>query len=219
MAKADLTLPYFFERIIYYTSIVYSRQLPDPFKYEKLVPVIFVAVLSHVFDDRYEEAISKHAIMNTKHHSISSEHTMYYLVELPKFRKKEDELETDEDKWLFFMKKAEKCKEIPEALRKDKNFIEAFDVLERMKWSEADLLGYLAAEDAAGRDERIEKGAFEKGQKVGHQEGKTKGIQEGIQQEKLEMACRLLQEKMDIDFIIKITGLSTEQIKNLCKLE
>ena len=47
--------------------------------------------------------------------------------------------------------------------------------------------------------------------KKGRMEGKT----EGMLEEKINIAKKMLEEKLDIDFIIKITGLTKEQIDNL----
>ena len=213
----------FFERMIYYASLVYSRQRPIPFQYEKLVPVIFIGILTQKLNDNYPEVISEHAIMNTKHNSISSHHMMYYLVELGKFNKTEDQLESDIDKWLFFMKKADTCKEIPLILKQDKNFITAFDILEKMAFSEVDLFNYLAAADAEGREERIEKAAIKTGIEQGLQQGLQQGIEQGLRQgieqgiqEKAEQTARnLLKVGIDINIIVESTGLSIDQIKKL----
>jgi predicted transposase/invertase (TIGR01784 family) len=187
----------FFERMIYYASLVYSRQRPNPFQYERLVPVIFIGILTQKLNDDHPEVISEHAIMNTKHNSISSRHMMYYLVELGKFNKAENQLETDIDKWLYFMKKADSCKEIPSAFRQDAEFITAFEILKQMAFSETDLFNYLAAADAEGREERIEKAAIKKNTRA--------------------MALKLLQKNTPIEEIAELTELSIEEIKNLEK--
>ena len=191
----------FFERMIYYTSLVYSRQKPVPFDYDNLMPVISIGVLSHVFNDKHSDVISEYMLMSTKYHIVPSRHTVYYLIELPKFKKTKNELVTDIDKWLFFMQQAEKCNGIPTVFLEDKNFVEAFDILERMAWKEEDLFAYLAAEDAAGREYRIEKGAIERGEKK-----KAK-----------ETACNLLGMNMSMQDIAQVTGLSIEDIETLQK--
>lgn len=194
---------FFFERMIYYTSLIFSRQRPIPFEYEKLMPVIFIGILTQELDQKYSEVISEHAIMNVQHHSVSSYHTLYYLVELGKFHKTADELKSDVDKWLFFMKKADKCNEIPLTLKQDKNFIEAFDILEKMAFSEKDLFGYLAAADAEGREDRIEKGALKR------------GIELGILQEKQANALKFLKLGLSVEQVAQGTGLSIDQVQRL----
>lgn len=190
-------------------SFVFSRQKPSPFKYEKLLPVIFVGMLNHIYDPTHDDVISKYAITNLKHHTIASEHTVYYLVELPKFKKTEDQLKTIVDKWLFFMQQADQFIEIPKAFAKDDTFIEAFATLESMGWSDNDWLSYYAFEDAAGRDERIELGALKRGIKQGEQQGALK--------EKHTSALNFLKMGLSVEKVAEGTGLSIAQVKALLK--
>lgn len=192
---------FFFERMIYYASLVYSRQKPSSFSYEYLKPVIFIGILSEKLNDTHPDPISEHAIMNTKYNTVSSQHMMYYLVELEKFTKQEHELETDVDKWLFFMQQADSCKQIPTALQHDKKFIEAFDVLEQMRWSESEYFKYLAAFDAIARDKGIEHHALQR------------GIEQGI----VTSALSFLKMGLSVEKVAEGTGLSVAQVEALLK--
>ena len=49
----------------------------------------------------------------------------------------------------------------------------------------------------------------------GRQEGLQEGIKEGRQEEKLETAKNMIKLGLDIDTIIKVTGLSKEIIEKL----
>ena len=60
-------------------------------------------------------------------------------------------------------------------------------------------------------DEIINNTLYEKG----ISEGISQGISQGIEQNKIENAKKMLKEKLDIDLISKITGLSKEEIKKL----
>ena len=44
---------------------------------------------------------------------------------------------------------------------------------------------------------------------------KAEGLSEGISQSKIEIAKNMLEEKMDISIISKVTGLSKEEIQKL----
>jgi len=48
-------------------------------------------------------------------------------------------------------------------------------------------------------------------------EAQRKGLQEGRQEEKIELARNLLREKSPVDFIAKVTGLTLEEIKQLAE--
>ena len=45
--------------------------------------------------------------------------------------------------------------------------------------------------------------------------GREAGINEGIAKEKVEIAKKMLKENIEIDIIVKITGLSKKEIENL----
>jgi len=64
---------------------------------------------------------------------------------------------------------------------------------------------------SAYEKEKIERYAFE----VALKEKEAKGIKEGIEKNKMEVARNLLKENIDINIISKTTGLSLEEIKNL----
>lgn len=49
----------------------------------------------------------------------------------------------------------------------------------------------------------------------GYEDGLEVGIKEGMKEGRKEIAKRMLEEKIPIDTIIKITGLKEEEIRNL----
>ena len=49
----------------------------------------------------------------------------------------------------------------------------------------------------------------------GKQQGLSEGITQGIEQTKIENAKKMLELKMDLETIIKVTGLSKEEIESL----
>ena len=51
----------------------------------------------------------------------------------------------------------------------------------------------------------------------GVEKGISQGIQQGSQQTKIETAKNMLNDNLDIQTIIKYTGLSMEEIKSLAK--
>ncbi len=49
------------------------------------------------------------------------------------------------------------------------------------------------------------------------EKGVNKGLQQGSQQAKIETAKNMLKDNLDIQTILKYTGLSIEEIKSLAK--
>ena len=68
----------------------------------------------------------------------------FVFVEVDKFRKSEEELETDLDKWVFLLKNLSNLLERPKALR-DKIFTRIFDAAEFAKLDNAEQKEYVKA--------------------------------------------------------------------------
>ncbi len=62
----------------------------------------------------------------------------------------------------------------------------------------------------------IKKGRQE-GKQEGKQEGRQEGRQEGKNEARNEFALRLLKEKSKLEFIVKVTGLSIDELNKLQK--
>ena len=58
---------------------------------------------------------------------------------------------------------------------------------------------------------------FRRGLKEGIEEGFSQGIAQGSQQKAIETAKNMLKDNLDIQTILKYTGLSIEEINSLTK--
>ncbi len=204
---------HFMPRAQYYTALSFYRQMHSPFKYEKLVPVIFIGVLDHILYPDVQDVITRHALMDIKNHTISSHHQMYHIIELPKFTKKIEECTESIDAWLFFMNQADKFEAVPKELARLPKINTAFTVLERMRWTERELDEYIAEADAAGYMDRFIEGAIERGL----EEGLKEGLEQGAQKKAEAIAKNLLNIDLAMEQIVQATGFSIEQIKKLKK--
>ena len=59
--------------------------------------------------------------------------------------------------------------------------------------------------------------AEQRGKKEGYSVGLSDGISQGSQQKAIETAKNMLKDNLDIQTILKYTGLSIEEIKSLAK--
>lgn len=188
----------FLPRAQYYASFVLSRQLNVGIDYERLRPVIFIAILDH---EQFEgkDYLHHHMIMNTKTGEIGLEHLQFHFVELPKFHKVESQLTNPIDQWIYFIKHAEDLDTVPHALQESEEIVEAFHVVEKALWTNSELEQYIINMDARGREQRIEQGAIER----------------GIEKGKELTALNLLQLDVPHELVAQGTGLTLEQVKNL----
>ncbi len=120
------------------------------------------------------------------------------FVELPKFTKTVDQLETLADKWLYFMKYAVTITEIPPVMDSVPEIHQAFDIADRVN---------LSAEEIANI-ERQEMFIYD-------QQGTIiKAVEDAVQEEKQAIARQLL-DRLDDATIAQITGLSVQDVQNL----
>ena len=134
----------------------------------------------------------------------------YVFIELPKFTKTEDELETLQDKWIYFFKNWEKSKSVP-AKMQEKELIDAYQSMEVFNWNPAEKEAYIKA-DIALTDE------FDARRKE-REEGIQEGVHKGRREEKIQIAKALLKKALSISQISEITGLPEEEVKVLVDAE
>lgn len=137
----------------------------------------------------------------------------FYIIELKKLKKKKPKELDELEKWLLIIggdeEMMKKCKEEKGEIR------EAIEQLEVMSADEKERAEYEAREKAIityGMDLYASR---EKGRTEGEKIGVVKGQEIGKKEAKMEMAKKLLKEKMPIEFIKKVTNLTQEEIENL----
>ncbi|MBR6978384.1 MAG: Rpn family recombination-promoting nuclease/putative transposase, partial [Prevotella sp.] len=139
--------------------------------------------------------------------------TFVYL-EMPKFNKTEDQLETMMDKWLYVLRNLSKLMERPAALQ-ERVFNRLFEQAEIARFSKDELFDYEESLKVYRDLFNVVNSAEQKGIKKGFVKGKAEGLEEGILKGKLEMAVRMRKEGLDSSLISKITGLSLEEVNKL----
>ncbi len=223
----------FFDRALYYSSKNISNQLDEGDRYQELDPVIFIGILDFILFKQHKRYLSYHKIKDNESNEISTEKVSFNFVELPKFKKKLEDITTDTDLWIYFMRKANQLKTIPERMQKEQPFKKAFDVLERSKWTAEEDEEYEVEIDeercrksqfetaiseglAKGLAKGLEQG-LEQGLKKGLQQGLEQGLQDGKLEEKINIAKNMLAMGLDEKSIALATKLDPAQIRNLKK--
>ncbi len=196
----------FGKRMIYYGAKTYSLQLDRGKPYHELTPVIVLSVVDFVMFPNKKRYKSIHRILDDISYENDLRELAFAFVELPKFTKKENELQSNEDKWIFFIKNIKKHTEIPAALGQNE-FEEACHVAQRMTWSEQELNIYDAA--------FINATDYQTGMELAQEESLAKGIEKGISRGKIAVAHELLACGINIEIIAKSTGLFIDEINQL----
>jgi predicted transposase/invertase (TIGR01784 family) len=196
---------FFHKRILYYTSQSYVSQIDKGIEYLKLKPVYFIGILE--FDiGQNPSYFTRHKVLDIETKEQVIQDVEFNFIELPKFNKTIDQLETSIDQWTYFIKNAENLTVIPDNV-KDEGLKEAYTEADKQNWTKQELEDY----ERASIKERDEIGRME----FAVRKAVTKAVKEAERKSKLEVAKLLRQKGVSIDIIIATTGLTKEEIERL----
>ena len=196
----------FEKRILYNAAKAYSSQLMKADPYPGLEPVIALTLTDFEMFEDIKPVITYFRLTEKETLIKYSDDIELVFIELPKFTKKEDELETIADKWIYFIKNAGSLEYVPKTLN-ETPVGRAFEIANTAGLSEEELEIQHKRRDFIW----LQRGSFEKAKKDGWRQGKAEGKIEG----KIEVARNLKKENTDIHLIAKVTGLSEEEIQNI----
>ena len=192
---------FFKDRTIFYSTFPIQEQArnKDRFWNFELKAVYTIGILDFVFEESQADKY-RHDVKLTEQetHKVFYDKLNYIYLEMPKFDKTEKELESHFDKWMYVLKNLPKLDRIPIEL-KEKIFLKLFETAEIAKLKPDEYKQYEASVNAYRDIFNIKSTYLEK--------GKIEG--------KIEVAKNLLQNGVDIEVIIKSTGLTEQEINEL----
>lgn len=202
-----LNVQSFGKRVLYNAAKTYAFQLQTGEGYRMLKPVIALTITDFEMFANSEQLISRFVYKEVSTNLKYPENDIdLVFIELPKFNKEQDRLETLTDKWIYFIKYARTLTSVPETMDNIPEIHKAFEIANQVNLSREEL------EDLERRELFIydQQGAILKAA----QEGIEQGIEQGRREEKLAIARQLLL-RLDDATISQITGLSLEDVLNL----
>ena len=228
---------FFKDRSVYYSTFPIQQQARrGEWDYE-LKAVYTIGILDFVFDEdkddsqKYRYDIKLQDIETNK---IFYDKLTFIYLEIPKFNKSVDELQSRFEKWLYAIKHLGRLDRVPEKLR-EQVFEKFFEVAEIANFTPEEVIRY---EDSlkyyrdlknvldTARGEGVEQGigigveqgigiGVEQGIGIGREQGIGIGREQGRTQEKMDNAAKMLARGIDTQTIMDITGLSREAIGKL----
>ena len=222
MQKAEQQ--YFKDRSIYYSTYPIREQAPKGKWDYHLEDVYTVGILNFTFPK--DEYPSDSLIHEIKLKDVEDNHVFYdkltfVYLEMPKFNKTEDELETMFDKWMFALSNLARLLERPKALQ-ERIFTRLFEQAEVARFTPQERNEYVASKKEYWDNYSALTTSYNKGLAKGLAEGEAKGERKGIAkaeakawQEKQESARKMKEDHLPIDAIAKYTGLSADEIAAL----
>jgi len=202
-----LNIEGFEKRILYNAAKAYSTQLGVGEDYNLLDPVIALTITDFVMFPEIDQLISRFIL---KEKDFLIDYPIYDIelvfVELPKFNKEVDNLETLADKWLYFLKCARQLDVVPESMNLVPEIKQAFEMANEVNLT-PEQIEDMEMQEMFIHDQR---NAIKKALSQGRQEG----LEEGKLAAKIEMARKLL-DILDDAAISQASGLSVVEIARL----
>ncbi|EGJ31254.1 MULTISPECIES: Rpn family recombination-promoting nuclease/putative transposase [Moorena] len=217
-----LNVPAFDKRVIYNLAKTYSTQLKYGEGYSKLKPVIALTITDFTMFEQTDRYLTRFVFKEDQDNFIyRNQHLSMVFVELPKFSRSLEELETASEKWIYFMKEAPNLEAIPDTLSEIPEIAQALTIANQANMSRKDL-EELHKREVFMEDRKGEiRQALEEGKQEGREQGREEGKQEGREEARLLMQgliSRQLEGKLGAipsEILDKIQQLSLDQLEGL----
>ena len=219
MQKADQQ--WFKDRSVYYSSFPIRQQgMKGQWRFG-LKAVYTIGILDFVFDeDRDDKEYYHHVVklMDVNKKEVFYDKLTYIYLEMPKFKKTEDELETMTDKWLYALKNLPRLLDRPAALQ-ERIFKKFFEVAEIGNLPKEEYAKYFESEkiyyDNDGAIRTAEAKGRAEGRAEGLAEGRAEGLAEGVSETNRKHAIKLKELGVSDAIIAQVTGLTENEVAKL----
>jgi len=193
----------FKSRVLFNASKAYVMQLDKAKDFELLQPVYALNFVNETFEkspEMADEYYHYYKIVNIKDTEKQIEGLEFLFVELPKFKPLDRAEKKLHELWLRFLTEINEVTEKPPQELLDNELTrEAIGYMERAAYTKGQLDAYYKWKI----DAMTERGILKDAKK------------EGIKEEKITIALKMLQDGMAIENICKYTGLSRQEITKM----
>ena len=193
----------------YAGGIIYnSLQIND--KYVSIPRTVVIWILGYNLfkDGKYHEIARVKRDFNNEE---LSQKTEYHFIQLPKFLEQVKEIKTIEEQWLAYISNSLNKEELEELFKMNRS-IEEINKIVDIVMSDSDVRDALNERILAKNLEDLK---MAKAREDGIEHGIEQGIEQGEKTEKLKIAKNLLENDVEIEIIMKTTGLTKAEIENL----
>jgi len=200
---------YFKDRSIYYSTFPIQQQAKKGKWDFKLKAVYTIGILDFIFaEDQDDQEVFHHEVqlVDQSTQKVFYDKLTYIYLEMPKFKKTEEELETNFDKWLYILRNLDQLTNRPAKLQ-ERIFTKLFEQAELANYSEQEYHEYEQSLKIYRDLNNVINTAYD--------EGETKGFQKGIEKGIRLTAQKLKQEGLSNEMISKVTGLTTTEVEQL----
>ena len=194
---------FFKDRSVYYATFPIREQSQrGKWDYE-LKAVYIIGILNFTFNDTDGDYFHHEVkLVDLYTHKVFYDKLTFIYLEMPKFNKKEDELESMFDKWLFVLRNLSSLFERPRALQ-NRVFDRLFEAAEIAKFNSKELGEYWESL----KNFRDWYSVMSTQLKKGREEGLKEGLEQGRKEECFKNAKKMKQAGIAFDVIAQVTGL------------
>ena len=188
---------YFKDRSIFYSTFPIQSQAPKGREWDYYLKAVYtIGILNFSFPDQSEQErfLREVQLIDKEAKEVFYDKLTFIYLEMPKFRKSEDELISQFDKWMYVIKNLHRLQDKPVKLQ-EKVFEKLFSEAEIAKLNSEDMK------------------AYEESLKVYRDNYSV--IETAKSDTRTEIAKRLKNKGIDFETIAETTRLSKEQIEKL----
>ncbi|MDR1584524.1 MAG: Rpn family recombination-promoting nuclease/putative transposase [Prevotellaceae bacterium] len=212
----------FAERLLFYSTYLIRNQAPKrrtkeqdkkqekPWHYD-LKAVYIIAIVNFPMIKPKGQVISWAKLMDKNTNKVFSDKLNFIIVDLTKFNKKEDGLETPEDFWLYTLKYAEALSECPEKIKQDETFNELYDILRTNKLTQEEMEAYNNSVLTMDNLSFFTDYARDEGEKKGEKRGEKRGEEKKL----IQIIFDAFDRGRSIEVIADIVNLTVDQVHTI----
>jgi len=204
----------FEKRILYNAAKFYATQLDIGDDYTLLSPVIALTITDFEMFPQSSKVISSFTLREKEELTGYCDDFELVFIELPKFKKSLETLGSLSDKWIYFLRNANKLQSIPSSMEQEPAIQHAFRVAEHSQLSR-DELETLEQQSRVLNDNRNALlYAEQQAELRGELRGEKKGEERGEKKASIAIAQQLF-DVLDLETIAQKTGLTLEELRSL----
>lgn len=202
---------FFKDRSVYYSTFPIQEQAKKGDWNFKLAAVYTIGILDFIFDEHKTQNELLHTVkLKDQNGNVFYNKLTYIYIELPKFTKSDNELQSKFDKWLYVFRHLANLQNRPVVLQ-ERIFKKLFEAAEIAKFTPKEKEQY----EESLKYYRNLKNVVDSSKEEGIKEGREKGIKEGKVKKSIEVAKEMKTDGFSLEKIARYTGLSIEEIQKL----
>lgn len=204
------------QRMLYYWARTFTRNIKKGEEYDNLNRTIVILIADFELKELQGlDYFTKWKIIDENGRKVILTHDLELdIIELPKIYKLNEERNDKLLDWLYFLENPE-SKKVEKIMSNNEEIQKANEKLEEI--SNDEIMQRIAEwrESAAHDEASARLTATRIGREEGMKEGIKQGMKQGAEEEKKKIAKNMKDEKINIELIEKITGLTKDEIENL----